>query len=392
LLKAAFRRSLHRLSPYRYAQRYGTALTLRAPGGANGTVLLSYMLLPFRAGRRDKVSRQHANFLRAWDMVAILHGLGFDVDVIDASNRQFVPRRRYSAVIGNTDCLDRLAPFLDAACRKVHYATEAYVDARNGPAGELGRVRELERRTGRDYTPKRLVSNPELVRRSIAKADAVIIGGGRETVATFPDDVRRKAFVCTMPLYPETLPHVPLPDRRGSEFLWFFGQGLVHKGLDLVVEAFLERPRLRLNIAGRMEPDFDAIYGAAIRRSANISFHGFLDTGGPVFADLLARCRCFVAPSVNEGISPAVVTLLQLGLFPIVSRGTGVDLPEGLGIVLESCTTESIGRAVDEAAAMSDAELNGRCVALSRFARHTYTPDAFRQQFAAAMRSILFVE
>src|SRR3989344_1501267 len=88
-----------------------------------------------------------------------------------------------------------------------------------------------------------------------------------------------------------------------------------------------------LNIVGLIdqEPDFLKIYRRELLETPNIHWHGYLNPGSEQFNALVKRCFAFIAPTATESISTAVATLLQVGLYPLLSADTGVDLPIGAG-------------------------------------------------------------
>ena len=307
-IKTKLKKLYKKVSPYKFAIK--NSCEIEFDFAADKKALLSYIQAPFAFKDQQHCKATHANYAAAWEIVYILRDLGFNVDVVEASNKQFIPNKDYDLVIGTLDCIDRFKPFLPSSCVCIFYALGVYVDARNGPNGELGRIADLEKRTGMYYTPKRLFGNPESIRRSIEIADHVIITGGLSTYETFPERIRvSKSTMCTMPIYPETIPpEIAVPIEERMEFLWFFGYGQVHKGLDLVIEAFLEMPHLRLNIVGNMEPDFEKIYGNTIKTAKNIQCYGYLSTQSEQFNKVISKCFAFVAPTENEVISFAFET------------------------------------------------------------------------------------
>ena len=353
--------------------------------------MVSYIIEPFRMKSQENALNTHANYWAAWEIVNILNEMNFDVDIIEASNTRFIPVTEYNLVIGTLGCLDRFAPFVDADTKLIFYALGVYVDQRNGSKGELGRIKALEKRRSCHYTPKRLFRDPEMIKRSVAIADAVIVSGGKHTVSTFPDEIKKKITTCTIPVASHTI-YKKTDDiliSEAKEFVWFFGYGQVHKGLDLVIEAFSKLKNVKLNIIGTMEPDFYLAYEKELTQQSNIKYHGFLDPRENRFKRIMDRSFCFIAPSVNEGISPACISMLQAGLFPIISRGCGIDLPEGYGITLEEDTIESIQKAVEKVCAIGSQLLIKQIKVLRKFAEEKYSAEAFTHQFTTAIEKIL---
>jgi glycosyltransferase involved in cell wall biosynthesis len=352
--------------------------------------LLSYILAPYAYKSKSECPPTHANYLAAWEIIEILTEKGYQVTAIEASNKQYVLDTQYDLLIGTLDCIDRFASFLPATCTKIFYALGAYVDARNGPMGELKRVNDLEFRTGKHYIPKRLFPSPESIKRSVQKCDHLIITGGNSTIASFPDEFKSKSSICTMPIYPNSLGSFNVEhSQENNEFLWFFGYGQVHKGLDLVIEAFLKQPNLVLNIAGTMEPDFENIYGTLIKESPNIKHHGYLQTNSTKFETIVSRCRAFIAPTVNEGISCACVSLIQLGLYPIMAEASGVDLDKYNYTMLETCTVDEILEAVQHVEKMTIETINAKINLNKELALKLYSPEKFKTDFINSLDTAL---
>jgi glycosyltransferase involved in cell wall biosynthesis len=88
-----------------------------------------------------------------------------------------------------------------------------------------------------------------------------------------------------------------------THFLWFGGAGLVHKGLDLLLDYFYENPSLTLHICGPIEsePLFAQAYKKELYETENIIMHGFVDIRGQVFEEIIKRCAFVVFPSCSEG-------------------------------------------------------------------------------------------
>jgi glycosyltransferase involved in cell wall biosynthesis len=131
-------------------------------------------------------------------------------------------------------------------------------------------------------------------------------------------------------------------------FMALAGSGAILKGLDLVVEAFASTPGRTLHIVGALEADFLTAYGPLISAAPNIHSHGFLRFGSRKLTKLLNTCSVIISPSCSEGMSSAVVTGIACGMYPIISRQTGVDLPTNSGLYLENLSVDAIHSAIEE--------------------------------------------
>jgi len=300
------------------------------------------------------------------------------------------PPEFYDVVFDLHYNLQRLVPLLPRGSVKLLHITGSHPEYSSRREAE--RIANLQlRRPGASYAPKRVVE-ATFFNRSLRLADSCSLIGNDYTLGTFPEGMRQKITLVTVSA--SQVSHVKRSDEyfpEEMEYLWYFGTGAVHKGLDLALEAFASAPELRLNVVGDAgtEADFIRIYGQELMRSPNVSYHGFLDPTGPEFEKIIRRCFCFVAPSCSEAISTAVATLLQIGLYPIVTRDTGVSLPAGAGIYLEGEDPETVRKAIRSVRAMGRNALVTQIRECQAMALRAYSREKFRRDMTAYLRKAL---
>lgn len=324
------------------------------------------------------------------ELARVLWRLGYNVRGVHNLDASFVPDRPYEVALGLGDGLARLAPQLPGDCVKLLYSV--YSEPAYHNAAEAARVRALNERRGAACRPRRAVRDPQAWQRALELCDAALLNGNEHTLATYPAAFRHKMRLVTTPgsyLGRSGKPvGAPVPPER--EFLWFFGGGAAHKGLDLVLEVFARNPRLVLHVAGgdlQRDPAFVDAYRRELTACDNIRVYGRLEPPGREFAALVRRCCAFVAPSCAEAASAAVVTCLKAGLYPIVSRDCGVTLPPGAGTYLETCSVDEIEEAVLATHAMPAADLQEATAAAHADALRRYTPEAFTAAADAFLRA-----
>jgi hypothetical protein len=363
--------------------------TLERAGPTRGRALLSYLREPATWSAGDRRLSGHSNKWESREVACILSRMGFEVDVVDWSDTEFEPSRAYDVVLGIEGQLHRLAALASPRRRLLH-ATGAHPRHQN-PA-ELRRLAELRERRGVVCRPRRLAPDADGFERALMQADAVSLLGNAWTLSTYPEFCRAK--VTCIPVSGSRLREIKNERAlrsSGRDFLWFFGSGAVHKGLDRLLEVFAGCPDQTLHIVGNIgdEEDFLQAYRRELRLR-NIRYHGMLDPAGRRFRRISRRVSFVVAPTCSEGTSPATVTMLQLGLYPIVSRATGVDLPEGTGTWLQDCTTAEIATAVQQAANLDEDALTRQIRAVQGHAIARYSRGSFhvamRRHLAAALR------
>jgi glycosyltransferase involved in cell wall biosynthesis len=360
-------------------------------GAPRGRVLFSYLEAPLRWAEDKPEFEFHSNWWESREIARILVEEGYAVDAINWADDAFVPTRTYDVVFDISRNLGRLAPLVPPSALKILHCTGSDAEYQN--AAEARRVDALRQRRGGSYTVQRTVAAREAQSRSLEVADACSLLGNDHTLATYPQRFRAKMRTVTVSASDLG------PNRKGPgafvppahEFLWFFGWGAVHKGLDLLLEVFAANPQWTLNVVGNAldEPEFVRLYERELTALPNIRAHRFLRPGGPEFGEILRRCFSVVAPTCSESISAAVVTCLQAGLFPIISRDAGVSLPPGCGIYLEACSLEEIEAAVRTAHAFPEGALSSQIGTVQREALRRYSRAAFRAEMSEFLRAAL---
>jgi glycosyltransferase involved in cell wall biosynthesis len=331
----------------------------------------------------------HSNQWESREIAKAAHELGYGVDVIDFNDHSFQPDRNYDLVLAIDGQLGRLADAAKATNLLLH-VTGSYPPFHN--AAEQHRLEELAERRGVICAPRRVVEDSEQFVSALEAATACSLLGNVWTLSTFPESLRAK-----LRLLPVTASRSGLrktqdeyvPDTR--EFLWFFGSGAVHKGLDRVLEAFARNPDLTLNVIGNIseEHDFVAAYDRELTQLANIRWHGYLEPASRAFDRIVARCVAFVAPSCSESISTAAATMLQVGLYPILSRETGISLPSGAGMYLECSSVDEIDDAVNVVFGRAAEALEQEIEATQSHARSEYSRERFAREVRHYLRSVI---
>lgn len=349
--------------------------------------LLSYLREPVAWSDDDPRLTGHSN---SWESRAIayaLANLGFGVTAIDWSDRTAPVDETFEVVMA----IDGALPLLSerhGAQRSLLHATGAHPAFQN-PA-EQRRLDELQARRGVRCVPRRTASDTEGFAAALEAADACSLIGNAWTLSTYPPYLHHKIACVDVSASPLRLIKSSREiEVAGPEFLWFFGSGAVHKGLDRLLEVFARSPDLVLNIVGNVlgEEDFLAAYARELALP-NVQLHGVLDPRGRAFGRVARRCFCVVAPSCSEGMSPATASMLQVGLYPVISRETGITLPEGCGKYLGDCSPQDIEVAVRWVAEQGPRRLAQETTVVQRDALRRYSRPAFAATINAYLRGV----
>jgi glycosyltransferase involved in cell wall biosynthesis len=165
---------------------------------------------------------------------------------------------------------------------------------------------------------------------------------------------------------------------------------MVHKGLDLVLEAFVRMPECQLTIVGpvRNEPEFVNVYRKELFHTPNIKCVGWLDKSSEEFRMVLEQSLAHVFPSCSEAGAAAVVETMAAGVIPVVTYEASIDV-ENFGFLLEDASIETIMRQVREIAAMSADDLRRRAKKAWEAAHNNNTPEKFARSYRATIEMIL---
>lgn len=352
-----------------------------------GNVLISYITAPFRQKVEDGWPTSHSNYWECFQMARTYLDFGYAVDIIDWTDKGFLPKKNYDVFIDIHSNMERLAPFLYDECLKILHITGAHWLFQNH--AEYARLIALQQRRGISLLPHRIVP-PSL---GIEYADCATIVGNRFAINTFAyanKPIHRIPVSSSV-----TFPWIAGKDFDACRrtFLWIGSSGLVHKGLDLVLEAFIDIKDCELHICGPVqdETDFVKAYSKELHNTANIKNHGWIDVAGPEFPALAGRCAAVVYPSCSEGTAGSVITCLHAGLIPIVSMESGVDTGD-FGFLLRNNTTDDIKKMIRVVAGLSTDELRARSKKAWEFAQANHTREEFAMAYQQVVAKLLDIQ
>ena len=341
-----------------------------------GRVLFSYIIDGFLLTPGKPVPNRHTNIWQSLKMAETFLERGYAVDVISYRNQDFVPSVDYEVIVDVRRNLERLAPLLSSECLKIMHLDTANILFHN--AAGARRVLQLQQRRGITLRQRRY----EAPNRGLECADHATIIGGDFAASTF-EYAKKKLYRLPTPcgvMY-------DWPDRKWADcrksFLWFSSGGLVHKGLDLALEAFVDMPDYRLTVCAPLEqePDFVDAFKKELYETENIRTVGWVDVESSRFRKIIASCGAMLHLSCSECGGTAVKMCMHAGLVPIVSYESGVDV-DGFGFMLEECSLAKIKETIGHVATLPQHELEERARKAWGLARQNYT----RENFAAAYR------
>ncbi|MCC2641108.1 MAG: hypothetical protein K0S45_1521 [Nitrospira sp.] len=363
----------------------GGVVSLRAAGVSKGNVLISYDNQGLICqGRGQVIPSSHPQFYKTIVMAQTFLHMGYDVDVIHTENQKFIPWKSYDVMVDVRFNLQRLQPYLPSNCLKIFHCDTAQIVYQN--MAEMGRILALQKRRGVTVPANRL-ETPHL---GVDHADYLTTCGNEFTISTYAYSGKP---IFRLPMLVQKM--WPWPEAKDFEasrnrFLWFGSRGMVHKGLDLVLEAFAQMPECQLTVVGPVleEPEFVNIYRKELFHTPNIKLVGWLDNYSDEFQILLNQSVAHVFPSCSEAGAAAVVETMAAGLIPLVTYEASVDV-ENFGVLLEDASIETIMRHVREIASMSGEVLRCKAKKSWETAHRNNTTEKFERAYRSTIEMIL---
>jgi glycosyltransferase involved in cell wall biosynthesis len=351
-------------------------------GQSKGCVLISYLVWPFYDGIHSDRMRGHTNASESLIMADAYSSLGFRVEVIDRRNIWHRPPDDVAVAIDIQRNLERWD--LPAGAIRVLHATGAHWLFAN--QAERHRLEELKIRRGIELNPRRQVE----ATRAPEVGDRISVLGNDFTMGTYG---HLNKTIDRIPI--SSAYEFPFDDAKDwnsakRRFLWMGSYGMVHKGLDLVLEAFARMPDLELTICGRpqKEEDFFKEYRKEIQSSVNIKLAGWIDPSSPEFLKIASTHASVVYPSCSEGGGGSVIHCMHAGLIPICTKEASVDLVD-FGDLIRAGSVSAVQEAVRKIASMGSDEIELRSRATWFHVRVNHSRVRFRENYRRFAASIV---
>lgn len=351
-----------------------------------GDVLISYITEPFTLAPWETFSNLHTNYWECHEIASLFSKRGYSVDIVNANNRTFIPKKPYIVCVDSDNNIERFLPHLPKECKKVFPILISYWKAYN--ESEEKRLDDLEKRRGVRLLPKRKM----LPSRNAELADYLEGFGNKTVFNTFKQFNKPIFFVPISSVVKYDFPDQKDWTKAKKNFLWIGGGGAILKGLDLVLEAFIMMPDLQLHVCGPVhsEKDFVDVYKKELFETPNVHVYGRIDVGSKQFMEILNVCSAVVYPSGGEGSSGAVVQAMHAGLVPIITHETGIQEDAGY-IPLENPTPESVAKTLKEFLDLPEELIISKAKNIWKYAREHYTRETFSKAYEKFFDEILHI-
>lgn len=160
-----------------------------------------------------------------------------------------------------------------------------------------------------------------------------------------------------------------------SHFVWFGSNGLIHKGLDILIDVFRKLPELYLDIYGICKEEI-----SQIKLPENVCYKGYINVNSQAFIDEVVEKHAFVVSlSCSEGMMSGIATCMMYGIIPICTKETGYDDCPYV-FTFDDWHIESVTKIIKECADMDIKRIKHLELVISEYAQMTYTNANFRDK------------
>jgi glycosyltransferase, group 1 family len=354
----------------------------------NKSVLIVYLTSAFN----KKKNISHSNLTECRTFAEIFKEMGYNIDVINL-NRTMKIKKQYDVILGMDVALERSFFNKKDSTKHIFYATGACPIYSN----------MISTKKARDFYYKNKILPLDSIRKieytqdfQIFLSDSVIVLGNdfvKNTYLQYDDEKQRYKYLDAF-YFDIINPDISKKDFRKARrnFIWFGSLGALHKGLDIVIDYFLEYSEYNLYICGlnTSEKKFLDFYMSKINNKKNIHLCGFLKIGSIEFNNLVNNCAFALYPSLSEGGSPALLNIIANGgIIPIHSKQVGIDFDKGFSFELEENTSIAIGKVVSKIEVMSDNDIKNMAIECTNYVRSHFTYEKYKNNLKDIIENIL---
>lgn len=346
-------------------------------------ILYRYKPDAVNASEADLVG--HSGNWCSWCIADILKGMGYTLQLEHWTRQDYTGDKTFDAIF-DVVYLYGLDKAIRADTVKMVHITGADLVYQHRVT--LERIAQVKKMTGKELKPFKRPLLQEQLHEHLDRVDHLSVIGNEWTRSTFPERLQKRMQMVNAPASynPNIEMRRAIPKER--HFVWHNGGQSALKGLHLVLQAFRKLPNMHLHVVGLADPDFFEAYKADLTLAKNVHYHKWVWTSSSTFKEIMDKSFCQIAPSASDGMSPAVATCLQAGLYPAISRQTGITLPDGCGIYLDG---DNVRDAIMKAYAMSDAELLKQVRVIQEDAMTRYSRKLYRETMTNHLRKCLCV-
>lgn len=344
-------------------------------------VLLCYLDL-VSSNIRLETNPTHTNFSELNLIIRSLINLDCRVDVCSFYAEgidEIINRREYDVIIGCGEVY-RKATSSHVDAKKVLYLTENPYHI--SYQAEITRIKYFTERTGKKtklYRSGNLYKNEDLY-----NSDAIICLGEPKHLEEYKKQVNH---ITPTGLYNDKY-SFSFEKKDVKNFIVFSGNGVVHKGIDLLVEVFKNHEDWNLFICGNgVEEQFKRLH--VKYKYPNIQYLGYVDVSSDLFIKLVDESVYCLLPSCSEASATSLLTCMRHGVIPITTHSNGMDQYSDYCLFFEDYHIEAIERTIQDAMGLEMSLLATISIDVFRFANEEFSLKRFEKDINRILGEIV---
>lgn len=345
--------------------------------------LVSYLVEPLLPPVEERDRSTFSNLGIGQYIPRALNELGYIVDIVNYDNRDFVPRKKYNLFVGHAGInFERIERKLDRSCIKIYFSTGIYWPEWNRMEKE--RLDSLQKRKGIRLPLDRQIIHEEEYANT--HANGIICLGNEHAKSTYSKfspviAINNAVFLDTYSLSQKNF------EIGCNNFLFFNGSGNVHKGLDLLLDAFSQMKDRHLYVRQNIEPEFYKAYKKELTELPNIHIIPFLNKPSKEFFEIMSICNFVISPTCAEGQPGSIIECMAHGLIPILSKEANIDT-KNFGITLKDNSIDEIIATVKEVSQKPIGWHKNKSSLTMGEMRRYYSPEQFLDNMKNAINAI----
>lgn len=327
----------------------------------------------------------HPNILHCLSMVNVLTSKGFAVDVC-YSNDLYALK---NLAIADYDFILGFGKVFDSISQDETKALKILLVTENDPNVVKEKYKERIQ-----YFKERHPSWPIknfIVRDSFYNAkkfyesEVAIVMNSSYNINNFKNSFSRTYPINVNGLYNEKFSVVDKKEMLDTKkFLWFGSSGALHKGLDIIIDAFSYLPELVLSVYGANPKELRSIK----KIPQNVHIMGKVSVFSDEFLKIANENAFVLSASCSEGMNSGIATCMLHGIVPIITKETGFDKNNTI-IELDDFKVESVVEVLKSASQLERFVIEENIENTYKYAHDNFTLEKFEQNFERIVDTIL---
>ncbi|WP_307758058.1 hypothetical protein [uncultured Mediterranea sp.] len=263
---------------------------------------------------------RHVNVLHQFQMIKVLIEHNYCIDIYSCSS--------YTPNLIKSDYYDTILGFganYIELCKHNKQAIKILFITENAPWIVKNKFEErLKYYRARHHKNPYSISRTQFYNKEMFDiSDIGIVMNGSHNLKEISKSFNKSYQINVNALFNPNIQSVPFKDYKKirKNFVWFGSNGLIHKGLDILIDAFSLLPDYTLNVYGAPEKElreFKIPSNVIIHSSVNVYSKEFIN-------DVVCQNTFTLSLSCSEGMMSGIATCMAHGLIPITTVETGFD-------------------------------------------------------------------